>query len=279
MRTSPVTFDRLQCYRFAVQDPETHAEVLRRMHAHGLPSREATVLREDFAGTAADAVAWIQSGHDRRAIAVEIDSSTVAWARKRATAILGDRATRIDFHDADVRAVAPPEALAADIISVLNFSIGYFHARGELVVYLRHARRCLKEGGILVMNAYGGGHSAVRTEQKWSVTPAPRSPLEAVPPPFSVTWEQSPLNPVSHEITCRLHFARDGAELRDAFVYRWRHWSLRELLDAAADAEFVTAEVWRHTYDPSRGAAGVFLGPVDHFDASGTWTAYVVARA
>ena len=83
--------DRLQCYRYAVQDPETHAEVLRRMHAHGQTTCEATVLREDFAGTAADSVAWIQARPNRLAIAVDNDAQTTEWARKRAESILLER--------------------------------------------------------------------------------------------------------------------------------------------------------------------------------------------
>lgn len=270
--------DRLWCYRFAVQDPETHAEVLRRMHAHGRPDRKATVLREDFAGTAADSVAWIEAGPERRAIAVDIDAETVAWARQRASGMLLDRIDRLTFHVADVRAVGPPAVPPADIISVLNFSIGYLRTRSELIAYFKHARSCLSEGGILVMNAHGGGEIERGSEQSSRIVPSPRSKREAVPPPFVFTWEQSPINPVTSEISCRIHFACEGVELRDAFVYRWRHWTLPELLDAAVEAGFGEAKVWRHTFDPSRGAAGVFLGPVESFDGSGTWTAYVVAR-
>lgn len=270
--------DRLLCYRFAVQDPETHAEVLRRMHAHARPPRTATVLREDFAGTAADSVAWIEAGPERRAIAVDIDAETVAWARRRASGMLLDRIGHLDFHVADVRAVGPPAVPTADIISVLNFSIGYLHTRGELIAYLKHARSCLSEGGIVVMNVHGGSGLESGSEQTLQITPSPRSKREVAPRPFMFTWAQSPINPVSSEINCRIHFACDGVELRDAFVYRWRHWTLPELLDAAVEAGFADAMVWRHTYDPSRGAAGVFLGPVERFDGSGTWTAYVVAR-
>ncbi len=271
--------DRLECYRFAVQDPETHAEVLRRMHAHDGPAREAMVLREDFAGTAADAVAWIEAGGDRRAIAVDNDAETVAWARKRAAGILRERIDRLDFHEADVRAVGPPAVAGADIISVLNFSIGYLRRRSELIAYLRHARGCLSEGGIVVLNVYGGGDLAIRSEQTTQIAPSPRSAREMAPAPFVFTWEQSSINPVTSEVTCRMHFDCGGIELRDAFVYRWRLWSLPELLDAAAEAGFGMARVWRHTFDPARGADGVFLGPVDHFDGAGTWTAYVVARS
>ena len=68
-------------------------------------------------------------------------------------------------------------------------------------------------------------------------------------------------------------------ELRDAFRYDWRLWSLAELIEALQAAGFDDVQVWRHTHDPARGAAGVFLGPVslDVFETLDLWTAYIVA--
>ena len=51
-------------------------------------------------------------------------------------------------------------------------------------------------------------------------------------------------------------------------------------MEAAARAGFGAVEFWRHTYDPSKGAAGVFLGAVDPGAVAelSTWTGYIVAR-
>jgi len=51
--------DTLELYRWAVQDPETHATVLRLMYERLHPGRTPMLLREDFAGTSAEAVAWL----------------------------------------------------------------------------------------------------------------------------------------------------------------------------------------------------------------------------
>ena len=53
------TMDRLELYRWAVQDPETHAVVLRTMYERLRPGRQPAILREDFAGTSAESVAWV----------------------------------------------------------------------------------------------------------------------------------------------------------------------------------------------------------------------------
>src|SRR2546423_7003807 len=119
--------DSLELYRWAVQDPETHAEVLRIMYLCQNPGHPATLLREDFAGTAADSVAWVALREGRRALAVEIDGRTIAWAKQRAERILGTRASDVEFVVGDVLEVGPPQSPAADIVAALNFSIFYFH--------------------------------------------------------------------------------------------------------------------------------------------------------
>jgi hypothetical protein len=50
-------------------------------------------------------------------------------------------------------------------------------------------------------------------------------------------------------------------------------------MQACREAGFARVEVWRHTYDASKGAAGVFLGAVDAAVVAElpSWTAYVVA--
>src|SRR5687767_6970524 len=102
--------DILELYRWAVQDPETHAEVLRIMYESVHPGRSPTVLREDFAGTAAESVAWVALQEGRAAVAVDLDRETLRWARHRAERILGSEAECIEFIEGDVIAVAPPRA-------------------------------------------------------------------------------------------------------------------------------------------------------------------------
>lgn len=281
--------DTLELYRWAVQDPETHAEVLRIMYERLNPGRRAVTLREDFAGTSAESVAWVALAPGRRAVCVDLDGPTLAWARKRAARLLGTRATEIDFVTGDAMATRPPAVSAADIISVLNFSVLYLRERAELDAYVRHARACLADRGLLVLNVFGGADAVTPGTTSHWITPAPRLASEASPPPpkpFGYHWEVRSFDPATSRIDCRIHFELPSASagmpatmLRDAFTYEWRVWALSELLDACVRAGFSRAEVWRHTYDASKGAEGVFLGAVDPAAVSGlgSWTAYVVA--
>jgi SAM-dependent methyltransferase len=297
VRTGPVTarpagaVDALALYRWAVQDPETHATLLRILFQRLNPGHTPRILREDFAGTSAEAVAWLaldpQPVPGRLAVAVDRDPATLAWARRRAANMLGSRAARLSFITADVMAISPPVVPPADIISVLNFSILYLREPAALQAYLRHARECLASPGVLVMNLFGGSRAlAVRTDRQL-VTPRARRAGEPVPPPFEYQWEQRQADPGTRRLDCRIHFrvpdpavAGGVRELRDAFHYDWRLWTLSELSTALRAAGFDEVQVWRHTHDPALGAQGVFLGAVspESFESRDLWTAYVVAR-
>jgi SAM-dependent methyltransferase len=279
--------DTLELYRWAVQDPETHAEVLRIMYQCLHPSRRPSVLREDFAGTAAESVAWVALQKGRSAVAVDLDGPTIAWARQRADRILGSRVQSIEFVAGDVMEVRPPRVPAADIISVLNCSILYFRERESLGAYLANAGRCLAQGGLLVLNTFGGTEAMRARTDRHRVAPTPRLPTEVAVPPFEYIWEQRSYDVDSASLDCRIHFnipdpdSPGGVrEIRDAFRYDWRLWPLQELIRELHAAGFDNVQVWRHTYDPAKGRAGLFLGPlpVSEVEALDHWTAYIVAR-
>ena len=278
--------DTLELYRWAVQDPETHAVVLRTMYEELRSGREPVVLREDFAGTAAESVAWVALKKGRRAIAVDLDAPTLEWAQRRAARLLGPRAPDVSFIQGDVRRTGPPAVPAADILAVLNFSILYLHDRQELLSYLRHARDVLTPDGILVLNVFCGAGAVRPGTTVFRIDPNPRLPGEAPIPPFEYHWEVRSYDLASQRIDCRIHFTApdilapgDAHEIRDAFTYDWRLWSIQELLAACDEAGFSDVQVWRHTYDPAKGQDGVFLGSVDPDSLRGleNWTAYIVA--
>jgi SAM-dependent methyltransferase len=278
--------DPLELYRWAVQDPETHAIVLRTMYERLRPGRQPAILREDFAGTAAESVAWVALRKGRRAMAIDLDGPTLEWAQRRADRLLGTRASEVRFVLGDVRNVGPPAVPHADIISVLNYSIFYQHDSGELRSYLRNALNSLAPDGILVLNLFGGAARILPGTTRGLVTRKPRLPSEPPFPKFHYAWEVRSYDRATKRLDCRIHFgvpdasAPEGTrEVRDAFQYDWRLWSVRELIDACAQAGFADVQVWRHTYDPSKGADGVFLGRVepDSLLALDNWTAYIVA--
>ncbi|MCA9287798.1 MAG: hypothetical protein KDA05_04390 [Phycisphaerales bacterium] len=298
-------FHPLELYRWAVQDPETHAAVLAIMHQRGGAGREPAVFREDFAGSCADSVAWLAmrraDGAARRAIAIDLDGGALEWGRERASRLLGSLASGLETRAMDVMDARPPGVPEADVIAALNFSVLYLHERNALVAYLASARRGLAPGGVLVMNLFGGPATVRVGTERHRVTPTPRMSTEAAIPAFDYLWEVRSFDAARRVVDCRIHFElaakAPGAEelaigadgrhvagvrrIDDAFRYDFKVWTPAELLDACRDAGFASPEFWRHTYDPSKGAAGVFLGATEarSIDGLESWTAYVVARA
>lgn len=280
--------DLFELYRWAVQDPETHAVLLRTIYQRLRPGRRPITLREDFAGTSADAVAWVAMRQDRRAVAIDLDGGALEWARRRAHRLLGPAADRIGFCCADVCSPEPSAWLCADIISALNFSTQYLHDDGALCGYLRHALAGLAPDGVMVFNAFGGVSSAAPGSQRWTVKPNPRLPAEHGIAPFDYTWEVRSFDPMRRCVDCRMHFdvpdpmaPLGQRRLQDAFRYDFRIRTATDLVRICREAGYADAQVWLHTYDAAQSGPGVFLGAVDPaaVDRLPLWTAYVVTCA
>lgn len=273
----PLGADALELYRWAVQDPITQARVLQLVYARTFPGRVPTLLREDFAGTAMDSVAWIALSEGRQALAVEVDGPTIEWARARAQALLGPRADQLTFVHGDVRQVGPPDVPTAHVIAALNFSMLGFLERSVMRAYFEHARRSLHEHGVFVANVFGGPERMRAHERATIVAGRTGLPGETPPAPFEYRWEQHAYDALTAQFDCRMHFAPcggSGTSSTDAFRYRFRLWALPELVEIAREAGFRDVQVWQHTHDQ---ATGVFLGPVAKLEAADRWTAYLVA--
>ncbi len=248
--------DRHALYEIAVQRPEVMVGFIEDLADH-VWDRPVTTLREDFCGTANLASAWVCSGTDRWAIGVDNNAEVLDWAERHNRTPLGDRAERLRLIEADVM-----QARArADVVAALNFSPWIYHDRTSMLAYLRHARQCLKTGGMLILDAFGGPGSMVPCEDE--------RPFGD----FDYMWQQVSFDPTTHRIVCHIHFRfRNGTMMRKAFEYDWRMWSLPELRELLAEAGFAQSDVY---FESEEG----FIHEVEaaeavDFDA---WVAYVVA--
>ena len=238
--------DKHDLYEQCVQSPGHLVPMLRAIRG-GMPA----VLGEDFAGTAALSYLWAEAAEGNRAIAVDLDESALMRrpTHGRVARILGD-----------VRTATDPTAHACDILFVGNFSIGYLHSRAELVAYLRCARARLNPGGVFVCDTYGG-------ESAYLTGHVHRDHFADDGRRIRYTWEQRDANPLTGMVTDVLHFQVDRAglvelELPDAFIYRWRLWSVPELADAMAEAGFATTDVYDKTPDATDDEGNAYMLPV-----------------
>lgn len=235
--------DRHDLYERTVQAPDKVVAFLRTIHG-----RSPTVLGEDFCGTASVSRAWVRLVPEGSAVAVDLDASVLE--RARGAGITG----QLERIQGDVREGTDPTRHAADVIFVGNFSIGEIHERADLVRYLARSRERLRKGGIFVCDTYGGA-SAFR------VGAIERSHWIEGGVRIRYVWEQRAADPFTGRVVCAMHFRLErGGEMfqsiEDAFVYRWRLWSVPELREAMLEAGFAWTEVRSELY----GDPGVGLG-------------------
>ena len=220
--------NRFDLYEIAAQAPQHQARFLASLHGAG-----ASMLAEDFAGPASIARAWIALGDDRRAIAVDTNAEALDHAAERLGGAMGGAALeRLTPLNTDVLSAR----YRADVIAALNFAICELHARSDLLTYLRHALLRLEARGVLVADLYAGATAMFlgSTEQS----------IDTGHGVVRYTWEQRGVDPLTGLVTNAMHFVLpDGTALRDAFVYRWRLWSIPELRDAMREAGFRSTEV------------------------------------
>jgi hypothetical protein len=175
---------------------------------------------------------------------------------------LGSAAERVTLVQDDVRRVNRPRV---DVISAQNFSWWVFKTRAELRTYLDNARRSLRDEGMLMMDIYGGPEAQVLQLE------------EREQEGFTYVWDQDGFNPITHEIRCLIHFKfDDGSEMKRAFRYDWRLWSIPETRDLLQDVGFRKTLVYWETADADGEPSGVFR-PSTQGDDAPAWVAYILA--
>ncbi len=226
-----------QLYERTVQNPVRIVDFLLALH-RASAGGEPTVLCEDFAGSAAISRAWVERVAGGRAVAVDRDGASLAAVPH----------PRVATHVLDVRAPEIASLGPADVVHAGNFSIGELHARSELVGWARSARRRLVPGGIVALDTYGG-------ESAWRLGTLERRRIEPDGSEIRWLWEQRSADPRTAEVVNTisfrvLHAGEVVLDLPDAFVYRWRLWSIPEIADALRDAGFAAISVHTRLDDP-----------------------------
>ena len=108
--------DKLLLYELSVQDPAFEVEFAVRQYRKRR-GRRPLVLREDFCGTALNSCRWVAEHREARAIALDLDRSTLDWEHTHNRAPLAGASKRVDLRHQDVRAVTRPKA---DVIQALS---------------------------------------------------------------------------------------------------------------------------------------------------------------
>jgi SAM-dependent methyltransferase len=271
-RSTPKRPHKLALYRRAVQHPQAEAAFLHRTYRHYNHHALPLLLREDFAGSCAVASSWVDMNEEHQAMAVESHSPTARWAQRTANRELNDRTSDLHIVEADVLDIDGPKV---DITCALNFSTFIYHDRPTLKRYFKSARRGLRPNGMFTIDAYGGPGAMKTGTQTRRVPAVGKDPGQA--PGFTYLWEQRSFDPVTHQTECRIHFELpDKRRVDSAFIYRWRLWTLPELMELMLESGFKTVEAWCDTFDPAAGTSDGIYRPTPGMPAREDWIAYVV---
>ncbi len=255
--------DRHWLYQEAVQSPEVHFRFFDRVfrERNGRPPR---ALKEDFCGTALLAAEWVQYRDDNTAVGVDLDAPTLRWGREHNIAPLDDdEKKRIKLVRANVLNVTRPRA---DIVVALNFSYNIFHTRDSLREYFLAARRSLGRGGVFVGDIFGGWESQKPMKERTRYSG------------FTYIWDQARFNPLENFGEYRIHFKfHDRGGIRNAFIYRWRLWSIPEVCELLREAGFNRIDIYWEDIDRSTGQGNSRFRRVTRAPNSEGWIAFFVA--
>jgi hypothetical protein len=267
-RPHPRDLDHHDCYELAAQDADRVAQFIDAVLGREGTARRPLTLREDFSGTCGVARSWARQSPHHQAIAIDLDAEPLA----RASGV-----PRVRTLARDVRRVA----VKADAISATNFPLGYFHARVDLMRYLRATRSRLHARGVFIADTYGGPTAFALGTSTQSIR---LGRLTSPPCTLVKHWEQREADPITGLVTDALHFeirvkGRVMRRLRDAFVYRWRLWTVAELREAMLEAGFARVEIYTRLVEAIDHLGHVHVSPVnDPDELRGDHVAWLVAR-
>ena len=262
-KLTAATADRHQLYTAAVQNVEGEIDFVDETFKT-LRGRQASRLREDFCGTAQTSAEWVRRRSSNSAVGLDLDEPTLQWGRDHVLSHLTDeQRERLMLKNRDVRSPGK-KAREMDVILAMNFSYNALMVRADLLAYLKAARKSLAPGGLFIMDCYGGYESLMEQEERRACKG------------FTYVWDQVRYNPIDATLDTAIHFEfKDGTEMRNAFTYHWRLWSLSELRDLLAEAGFSKTTVYWEGDDGKGGGDGEFK-PATEGDADASWICYIV---
>lgn len=254
-------------YEAAVQDAEHDAGLYQGFYRQ-VRGRDARQLREDFCGTFALSCEWAKAHPKNFATALDLDPEPLSYGRRVHYAKLTkEQQSRVQPLRQDVVKARAP----ADLIVAGNFSFFIFQERKTLLAYFKSCRRALKPGvGALILDM-AGGPSMIREGNETRRIHAPGGGR------FTYIWDTQTFDPISSRARFAIHFKLpSGKNVKNAFTYDWRLWTIREVRELLIEAGFArTAVIW----DVSKSEERENHKVVEKGSNEDSWIAYPVGLA
>ena len=256
--------DRHALYEMAVQEVEAEIDFVDQTFAN-IRRRQANFLREDFCGTANSSCEWIRRRPTNRAVGLDLSQEVLDWGMANNVKKLSlQQKPRIALLNQNVLHYQGEQA---DVIIAMNFSYQLFKTRDTLRHYFSQARAGLTKQGILFIDAYGGHDSWRETKESTKHKN------------FTYYWDQAKFDPITANMICHIHFKfKDGSQMRKAFTYDWRMWTLPELQEVLAEAGFSKVTVYWEGTDADTGEGDGVYSATEHGVDDPAWIAYLTAE-
>jgi hypothetical protein len=156
---------------------------------------------------------------------------------------------------------------SVDTVIALNFSYFLFKTRTALRSYFRSVHDHLVRDGIFICDAYGGSEAFEEMKEERDCDG------------FTYIWDQNMVNPITNEVINHIHFRfPDDSELKKAFTYDWRLWTLPEIREAMLESGFSRTTVYWEGVDESGEEGNGEFAPAEKGEACAGWVAYIVGE-
>ena len=234
----------------------------------GCPLR---LLREDFCGTAALSAYFVKQHPENHAVGIDLDWPTLNWGIKHHVSSLPvDQQNRLTLIHGNV---LDPHSSHVQLAVALNFSYMIFKDRSTLRQYFKRAKESLQPGGMFILDIWGGSESQVLQEEPRDID---NSEVDGIGD-FTFIWDQDAFDPATYFCTMRMHFTfQDGSEMRNAFVYDWRMWTMPEVMELLNEAGFRDVHfLWEGTNRKTNEGTGTYHR-VEKGEADLAWVTYIV---
>ncbi len=259
-------------YQKSVQSPASDMEFLSD-YFQEYTGKTLRHFREDFCGTAYLSSYFVTQHAKNYAQGVDLDWPTLNWGIKHnISPLTPDQQQRISLVNANVLDVQQPRA---QMIAAMNFSYMVFHDRPTLLQYITNAKQSLQPGGLFVLDIWGGSESLVLQEEQREIKNSQDEQIGD----FTFTWDQDAFDPLTYLYTTRMHFSfSDESELRNAFCYDWRLWTIPEVRELMTEAGFRDIHVLWEGTDPKTREGTQTYHRAEKGDADLAWIAYIVGQ-
>lgn len=264
VRLTAATADRHVLYEKSVQSVEPEIDFVDETFSSAR-GRVARYLREDFCGTGNTSCEWVRRRPGNYAVGVDLDPEVTAWGEKHHVESLSEeQKSRIMLVNENVLTVSTQPQ---DVILAMNFSYFIFKTRETLKSYFANVHAALIEDGILFLDCFGGYDAYREMKEKTAYRD------------FTYVWEQAAFNPLTHDMRCHINFKfKDGSQIKPAFTYEWRLWSLPELRELLTEAGFKNVTVFWQGWDENQEEGNGEFEAVTDADADAGWICYLSAE-